>query len=147
MKQEKSLEFTGIRKDGGSSFEVSVGEMKKSKFITLPLSYDFEFSPTNEKGEVIPISSVIMRGTTSIIKTTGEASQWKLKIMKGNEADSDLGDTDPTGKPATIDPDENGDGFDWLRDTTNELDEKIKQSVGNAFQSAQRTIIFQSAAQ
>jgi hypothetical protein len=147
MSQEKTFELTGIRKDGGNSFEVSVGEIKKSKFITLPLAYDFEFSPTNEKGEVIPISSVIMRGTTSIIKTMGEATQWKLKIIKGQETGADLGDTDPTGKPSTVDPDENGDGFDWLRDTTQELDEKQKNSVGQAFQSALRTIIFQPETQ
>lgn len=127
-----------VEKTGGTEpFGIAVNEAKQSKFnITLPLSYDFEFSPVDDKGESVPVSSIVFLGTKTIIKTSGSTSQWKLRVMNP----ADLSNTDPTGNTQTAGDDECGDRFDdWLKGKAKGMDEKTR----TLFQGAQREIIFQ----
>lgn len=124
------------RKGEGASFEIAVDESKKSEYnITLPLSYDFEFFPVGDNGKSIPVSSIMILGTKTIIKTSGSTSQWKLRVIKP----ADQSNMDPTGNTQTAGDDECGDRFDdWLKGKAKGMDEKTRTLV----QSAQREIIF-----
>lgn len=105
--------------------------------MVLPLSHDVEFSQVNGAGENISVSSVILKGTETIINTPGAPVKWKLRIMNRGKDNSSV---DPTGKPVTIDPDGSN---DWFFSRVKGLDEKSQQVIQASFKDAKRTIIFQ----
>jgi hypothetical protein len=121
-KDKEKLVAVKEKKELGPEFlEIFVGEDEKGRYITLPLSYDFEFSPVDEKGIGLSVSSIAIHGTRTVIKTFGSTSQWRLKVMRSK----DLSSVDPTGTTSPPDGDESGDGFvDWLRGQTVNMDEK-----------------------
>lgn len=116
--------------------EIFVGEDENGRYITLPLSYDFEFSPVDEKGSGLPVSSIAVHGTSTVIKTSGSTSQWRLKVVKS----TDLSGFDPTGTSSPPDGDESGDGFvDWLGRQAANMDEQSRGVV----LGARRKIVFE----
>jgi predicted phosphodiesterase len=113
---------------------------EKGDKITLPLSYDFMFSPMDEKGNEITISSISIRDTKTIIYVPGNAWRGKLKVIKpedrsgydGQRTSSSVSENDPG--------DNNVPGerfFDWLNVKAKEMDDPTR----NAVQNAKREII------
>lgn len=117
--------------------EIIVDESQKNKYkITLPLSYDLELFPSDANGKSVPVSSIGIRGTHTTIKSNGSASQWRFKILKPAVPSP----CDPTGQTSTVGGDE--DGFKWLRETTDEMEQKNQETVQKAYQAATRQVVF-----
>ncbi len=122
--------------NGEDIFEIAVDEKEKSKYmITIPLSYDFEFSPVNDEKSSVNVSTISVRGTDTIITTPGATSQWKLRIMKLKDRSS----SDETGKSSPPDGDESGDFIDWLRSKDARMEEPTRSKI----LAARRSIVFQ----
>jgi hypothetical protein len=127
--------------EGGESFKIAVGESEKGKYIILPLYYDLEVSPMDEKGRSIPISSIMVNGTDTIVKTPRSTALVELDIARLRDRSKDRSNTDPTGTTSPPDDDECGDGFiDWIGRQTDNMDEKMKDVV----QNARRKIVFET---
>lgn len=116
--------------------------------ITLPWSNDFLFSPMDEKGKLIPISSIIVRDTQVVINTHGSFSQGTFRLVNPGE---EFSFHDSDGKPVTYGEDESGDRFgesavrfvDWFsqqKDTA--MNDQAKRDV-QAIQKGRREIIIQ----
>lgn len=134
--KKKAVAVKEKKELGPEALEIFVGEDEKGRYITLPLSYDFEFSPVDEKGNGLSVSSLGIYGTRTVIKTSGSTSQWKLKVMRS----TDLSGVDPTGTTAPPDGDESGDGFvDWLGRQAANMDEESRGVV----LGARRKIVFE----
>ena len=122
------------------SFELEVGEKGKSKYISLPLSYDFEFLPGNGADKPVTVSSVVSIGTQTIIKTSGSTARWRLKITKaGEKGKSGL---DCAGNTTPIDDGENDDGpsdddlpRDWLWEGIQHVEPKTRATLLNTKKS------------
>ena len=117
--------------------EIIVDESQKNRYkITLPLSCDFELYPSDANGKSVPVSSIEVRGTQTTIKSNGSASQWKFKVFRPAAPSS----WDPTGQTSTVGGDE--DGFNWLKETTGEMEQKNQETIQKAYQAATRQVVF-----
>jgi len=141
-----NLEVNGIKSNGGVPMEITVGENKDHKYLMLPLNYNFEFTPADNDGKQIPITSIVIQGTQTVIKTPDTPSRWQLTVSKKKPASlyySDQSPQDETGTAVTVDPGEDEDGFTWLRKASNNLEDTNRKDMDNAFQTAKRKIVFQ----
>ncbi len=140
---KQNIQDVGIM-EGGGSFELEVGENGKSKYITLPLSYNFEFQPEGGEGEQVTVSSVVSKGTQTIIKTTGSTAHWKLRItdtpLKKQSGHDGAGNTTPPDDGENDDrPGAKGNTVDWFWEAMEHEDETTRSVVLNA----KKTIIIQ----
>ncbi len=125
----KEMAIKNVIEKGGEFLEIDLDENEKNEYkITLPLSYDFKFSPADVNGKGINVSSVDIKDTRTIIMVSGNASQWKLKVIKPE----DRSNLDGQGTSSTVGQDEPGDRFvDWLGKSV-EVDKKTKEKIHNA---------------
>jgi hypothetical protein len=130
MPEDKKKAIKNLIEKGGEFLEIDLDENGKDEYkITLPLSYDFIFSPADEKGKDLPISSIKTRDTSTIINVPGSAPRWKLKVIKPE----DRSNMDGEGNSATPIDDEEGDRFvDWLNVKSKDMDEPTRKAVQNA---------------
>jgi hypothetical protein len=128
-----------IIEKGGEFLEIDLDDNEKNQYkITLPLSYDFKFSPADEKGKNLPVSSIETRDISTIINVPRNAPRWKLKVIKPE----DRSGSDNNGESAPVGVNEPEDRFvDWLKVKVQSLnmDEKEKETI----RGAKREIIIQ----
>ncbi len=147
MSEQKGNVVIDERGVGSDPLEIILDDLDTGKFkVTLPLSCDLQLSSVTENGKGIPISSIEIRDTRTIIKVPPSAPQWKLKVMNSPGPSP----TDPTGNPVSAGEDESGDRFskyavqfaDWLVKENRDLD-KDTQEIARRVQTARREIVIQ----
>lgn len=141
MQQTKQMIANGDVRVWGD-FEIALDDSEKGTFkITLPLYHDFLFSLVNEKGEGVPISSLMVSDSKSIIQMPRANSSWKLKIMKAPTPSSKV--KDETGDPVSVSDDESGDNpkgenadrsIDWLSEQLVNMNERFEEVAQNSSQ-------------
>jgi len=148
MASKKEMVVNYKNMEQGELLKIAVGQSEKGKYITLPLSYDLEFSPMDEEGKNIPISSITFCGTDAVIKTPASAALLELTISRLQDRSKlqDRSNVDPKGDPTTIDDPESGDHpgsgdfIDWIY---KEAEAKnMDENVEKRFQDARRKIFF-----
>ena len=78
MPGNKEMAIKNVIEKGGEFLEIDLDENGKDQYkIILPLSYDFIFSPADEKGKDLPIASIKTRDTGTIINVPGSAPRWR----------------------------------------------------------------------
>ena len=68
MSSKNEIIVEADRIEGGVPVEIALDEIERNRYkIILPLSYDFRFFPVDQKGKVIPVSSVETNDIQTII--------------------------------------------------------------------------------
>jgi hypothetical protein len=147
MSEQKGNVVLDERGVGSDPLEIILDDLDTGKFkVTLPLSCDLQLSSVTENGKGIPVSSIKICDTRTIIKVPPSAPQWKLKVMNSPGPSP----TDPTGNPVSAGEDESGDRFslcarrsvDWLATGDHKMD-KETQKIISRVQTARREIVIQ----
>jgi hypothetical protein len=135
MAGDKEMAIKNVIEKGGEFLEIDLDENGKDEYkITLPLSYDFIFSPADGKGKDLPISSIKTRDTSTIINVLADAPRWKLRVIKPE----DRSGYDEQGTSSSVSENEPGDRFDdWLNRESDKMDETARQRI----QKTKREII------
>ena len=130
MPEDKKKAIKNVIEKGGEFLEIDLDENGKDEYkITLPLSYDFIFSPADGKGKDLPISSIKTRDTSTIINVPGSAPRWKLKVIKPE----DRSGYDEQGTSSSVSENEPGDRFvDWLNVKAKDMQETDQKAIQNA---------------
>jgi hypothetical protein len=130
MPGDKETAIKNVIEKGGEILEIDLDENGRDEYkITLPLSYDFDFSPADGKGENIPVSSIKTRDTSTIINVPGDAPRWKLKVIKPG----DRSGHDGQGTSSSVSENEAGDRFvDWLNVKAKDMQEPDQKAIQNA---------------
>ena len=148
MQTNNEMVIKDLGKEGVEPFEEIILDIsEKSKYkIIVPLLSDSLFIPVDESGREIPVSSIMICDTRTIIDVPGNAPQLKLKVAKPSALDS-------SGTTSTYSEDEDGDRFsqcavkvvDWLmREEPGNVDDETKRNAG-VVQNAKREIIVRKA--
>lgn len=138
-----------VAKDTGESFEIILDDSEKDTYkVILPLTYDFEFSPLDEKekGGDVRIASMEVRDTRTFVnvKVSRNARPWKFRVINPVDRSS----LDEDGSTQTGGQNEGGDGIDkivtkhvdLLVGKKTKLDDDTKEFV-SAVRNARREII------
>ena len=142
MPGDKETAIKNVIEKGGEILEIDLDENGRDEYkITLPLSYDFDFSPADGKGKDIPVSSIETRDTCTIINVPGDAPRWKLKVIKpgdrsghdGHGTSSSVSENDPGDKNDPGDSNEPGERFvDWLNVKAKDMQGPDQETIQNA---------------
>jgi len=119
---------------GGELFGIDLDDNGKSELkITLPLSYDFDFLPVDDSIKELPVSSVKIEDTQTIINVSENSPQWKLKVIKPEDRYRKFSNHDGEGTSSTVSTNEPGDRLiDWLKVKLSRFDEEAQQKIKGA---------------
>jgi len=136
MPEDKKKAIKNLIEKGGEFLEIDLDENGRDEYkITLPLNYDFDFSPADGKGKDIPVSSIKTRDTSTIINVPGGAPKWKLTVIKPE----DRSGYDGEGTSSSVSENEPGDRnepgerfVDWLNVKAKDMQETDQKAIQNA---------------
>ena len=141
---DNEIIIKNIIERGGEFLEIDLDNNGANEFkITLPVSYDFDFLPVDEKGKEIPVSCVMIKDTRTIINVSENSPQWKLKVIKPEERPKQPSSHDEQGTSSPPVGNEPGDRlFDWLGEQVSWENEEANRKI----QGAKREIIIRKLA-
>jgi len=130
MAGDNETAIKNVIEKGGEFLEIDLDENGRDEYkISLPLNYDFIFSPADGKGKDIPVSSIRTRDTSTIIYVPGGASRWKLTVIKPG----DRSGHDGQGTSSSVSENDPGDRFvDWLNVKAKDMQETDQKAIQNA---------------
>jgi hypothetical protein len=147
MSEHKGNVVIDERGQESDPLEIILDDLDTGKCkISLPLSCDLELSSVTENGKGMPISSVEICDTRTIIKVPPSAPHWRLKVMNPPGPSPH----DSAGTSSNAGDDESGDRFslcalrsvDWLSTGDHKTD-KETQKIIKRVQTARREIVIQ----
>lgn len=147
MSEHKANVLIDERGRGSDPLEIILDDHESGKYkISLPLSCDLEFTSEMENGKGVPVSSIKICDTRTIVNVPPSAPRWRLRVT--NPAGPSP--HDEAGTSAAAGDDESGDRFsvnalrsvNWLTNGNEKLDEEA-QKIVNRVQTARREIIIQ----
>ena len=136
MAGDKETAIKNVIEKGGELLEIELDENGRDEYkISLPLNYDFVFSPADGKGKDIPVSSIKTRDTSTIIYVPGGAPRWKLTVIKPEDRSGydEEGNSSSVSENDPGDTNEPGERFvDWLNVKANDMQETDQKAIQNA---------------